>query len=164
MKHSFTAYLSIILYVVLLSCTNSNKMGIHKQNAIDSVLCENFDSFTKRFYTDTVFQMSRIEFPLKGLHNELVETTMSNPIGDTILYVWEKKDWTFNNISFVKIVNSTDTTLKDKYGTKYIRKIKKSSTEVIDSVYIEDSGFITVRKFNLKNKIWYLTYYEFYNN
>ena len=154
----------ISLYFILILLTSCNFKGntYTKEKIIkDTLISEDFDLFSKHFYSDSVFQMSRIEFPLKGLHNEPVETTILSQIGDTILYVWERKNWTILKTSFT---NNKDTSIKDCYGTKYIRRIKKSRTEVIDSVYIEDSGLITVRKFKIKNKKWYLTYYEIYNN
>jgi hypothetical protein len=162
MKKLNTLIVSMCFMLILIISCNFKGNTYPKEKEIgDILISEDFDLFTKHFYSDSIFQMSRIEFPLKGLYNEPVESTMSNPIGDTILYVWERKNWTIVKTSFI---NNKDTSIQDRYGTKYIRRIKKNSTEVIDSVYIEDSGFITVRKFKLKDKKWYLTYYEIYNN
>jgi len=162
MKKLNTLIVSMCFMLILIISCNFKGNTYPKEKAIGGILIsEDFDLFTKHFYSDSIFQMSRIEFPLKGLYNEPVESTMSNPIGDTILYVWERKNWTIVKTSFI---NNKDTSIQDSYGTKHIRRIKKNSTEVIDSVYIEDSGFITVRKFKLKDKKWYLTYYEIYNN
>lgn len=153
--------LLILISILITGCTIKRDAYSKEKIMRDTLVAEDFDSFTKRFYTDSVFQISRIEFPLKGLHNEIVEITQSNSIGDTILYVWQRKDWTIAKTNFI---SNNDTSIQDCYGTKYIRRIQKNSAEVIDSVYIEDSGFITVRKFSVRNRKWYLTYYEIYNN
>ncbi|NJO68122.1 MAG: DUF4348 domain-containing protein [Bacteroidetes bacterium] len=43
---------------------------------------ENFDQFYKRFHTDSIFQMSRIQFPLKGQKINFQGT-----------FSWKKENW-----------------------------------------------------------------------
>ena len=117
---------------------------------------EDFVQFSKLFYTDSLFQMSRIKFPLKGERNIDVPITASNIMGDSIIVGWKKKDWRmltntyFSNNDSVMIIGSD----------KYIRKTNISNKSAIVYTYIEDSGFSVREKFALKKGKWYLIFFS----
>jgi len=145
--------ITLVFALVILSGCNT------LQSLTKSTHSENFEEFSIKFYTDSLFQLSRINFPLKGLYNIEVPETPKNPIGDSIITSWKKNDWNLlkndyfkNNESKVVIENNT-----------YLRKIKKSSKTVIIKTYIENSGFSVTEKFALKKDKWYLIYFSSLN-
>jgi len=117
---------------------------------------EDFAQFSKLFYTDSLFQMSRIKFPLKGERNIDVPITATNVMGDSIVSGWRKKDWRmltntyFSNNDSIMIIGSD----------KYIRKTNISNKSAIVYTYIEDSGFSVREKFALKKGKWYLIFFS----
>jgi len=146
---------NIALFVILIlvvGCSTQQRLSKTHIN-------KSFEEFSKQFYTDSLFQMSRIKFPLKGFHNVEVPVTSKNAVGDSIINGWKKKDWSMltnkyfqNNESEVVIENTT-----------YLRKIHIKSNTVTIKTYIEDSGFCDTEKFAFRNGKWYLIYFSSMN-
>ncbi|HJV78078.1 MAG TPA: hypothetical protein VJ602_06805 [Paludibacter sp.] len=117
---------------------------------------EDFEHFLKVFYTDSLFQVSRIVFPLKGERNIDVPITATNVLGDSIIDGWEKKDW--------RMLTDTYFPNKDTVITidneRYVRKTKKKNKLVVIDTYIEDSGFSVKEIFALKKNKWYLVFFS----
>lgn len=162
MKKEFLILVISALFA-LNSCNQKNKMVKENLLTVDTIIKdvkgESFDEFNKLFYSDSLFQMSRINFPLSGTHNIEVEESPTNESGDSIIHQWQKEDWVIlKQNSF----QGSDT-LKMIDGEIYKRKIQKTDVFVCDSVYIENSGFGVVRKFALRNEKWYLINYSTYN-
>ena len=139
----------VLILILVLSCSTQQAMTKTTKG-------ENFEVFSKRFYKDSLFQISRIKFPLKGLYNIAVPLTSTNAMGDSIINGWKKKDWVMlknsyfpNNDSILVIENTT-----------YLRKIQKTAKSVTIKTYIENSGFSVTEKFALKNGMWYLIYFS----
>ncbi len=100
------------------------------------IVAEDFDRFYQRFHTDSVFQISRIRYPLGGYHADGFEETKwvkgSTPLMRTMIY-------------------DVDTTV---YKVSY----KKSDAEFIQKVWLENSGFSSESRFKLIKNRWYLVY------
>ena len=134
-----------VLFVFVVGCTTQQKLSKTEIN-------KSFEEFSKRFYTDSLFQLSSIKFPLKGLHNVEVPITSKNAVGDSIISVWEKKDWRMlTNMYFptneIKAVIDSST---------YLRKIQQKGNTVTIKTYIEDSGFCDTEKYAFRNGKWVL--------
>jgi len=137
------------LVVFMFGCITQQK--VNKTN-----IKENFEEFSRKFYTDSQFQLSRISFPLKGQHNIDVPVKTTNLLGDSLISGWKKKDWIIlknsyfpNNESVFVIENTT-----------YLRKTQKRAKSVTIVTYIENSGFSITEKYALKNGKWYLVYFS----
>jgi len=98
---------------------------------------EDFDTFFKKFKLDSVFQVSRIKFPLK--------LTISSDDGDTTRFI-PKSSWKY--ISF--------TASKKEKGI--IKKIHVKADEVNVQYTIEDSGIEVEHFFFNVNGKWWLTF------
>lgn len=151
--------LAIFALFVLNSCNQRSKINTNPLTVDAKIEEENFDEFSKLFYSDSLFQLSRISFPLSGIHNIEVEESPSNESGDSIIHEWIKENW----IILKKNSFQGNDSVKNIDGEIYKRKTKKTELFVCDSVYIEDSGFGIVKKFAIKNGKWYLISYSEYN-
>lgn len=99
---------------------------------------ESFDVFYKQFHRDSLFQISRIKFPLPGINSD--EMT----IEDTSYY-WKKADWLMQHM--------IDTTL-------FSRKMSVSDNIVEEVIRSNDPGFFIKRDFKSIKGNWYLVLYE----
>lgn len=96
-KESLTI-LAILLstFNLINSCTaeTSNKREKDKQTIQmnQAITNENFEVFYKRFYSDSLSQISRIIFPLKGFNSDEYDSELGkkNPP-----YFWKRKEWKF---------------------------------------------------------------------
>lgn len=151
--------LIVIASVILIGCSQKEKTNEKKVSnwVVDN---ENFYEFSKLFYTDSIFQINRINFPLSGDHNIDIENSLSNEIGDSTIHGWKRENWVMlRNVTF-----QGEDTVKNIDGVIYRKKIRKTDTLVTESEYIEDSGFEIIKKFSLNKGKWYLIYYSVYNN
>ena len=121
--------------VILLSIS----LGIFIKS-ISSNQSENFEEFNLRFHTDSIFQMSRINFPIKGKSID----------------GFEKHNWSIKNWKFL----SSPVTENDSIIAGYKHSLNKTDDEIIDKIWIENSGFKTERKFKRINGKWFLVYYD----
>jgi hypothetical protein len=104
---------------------------------------ENFDRFYAKFHEDSLFQMERTEFPLKG------EASYLEPNGKQI------KFWYADNWLMQKTFDPTDT-------LGYEQNMISVDTMVVDVIYDGNAQGIT-RYFSLRDGKWYLTFYSDYN-
>ncbi len=104
-----------------------------------SIVEENFAEFDRRFHSDSLFQMSRITFPLKG---KMVDG-------------FDKKDWSAKNWSMMKSLVTENTN-----GKNYKKQTHFSDTLVTEKIWIENSGFSFERHFKKVNGKWFLVYCE----
>jgi hypothetical protein len=138
-------YMMIIMTTCLFACQNnsSNKPNDSK-NTNDTY--EEFKAFINRFYSDTIFQKSRIIIPLEG---EILEWNEKDIV--------VKSDWNNRKIN----VTNYETILKYKPNAKHsIEKGKETCTE---KILIENSGFLMERKFILSERKWFLKEYKISN-
>jgi len=130
----------LILLLLFNYCSSANIED--KQDECDKG--EVFDEFYRKFHTDSSFQLSRIDFPLKGYKR----TGNENPDINDGKYYWKKKNW---------IVHKKFD-LDDNSIYKQDKVFK--DTLVVDKIYIENSGFSIERHFKLIDCKWKLVYYS----
>lgn len=104
---------------------------------------ENFERFYAKFHEDSVFQKSRVDFPLSG------ETSFLSSTG-TQMKLWYEEDW---------IIHQAFDAL-DTLG--YEQNMISADSMIIDVIYDSRAQGIT-RYFSLKDKKWYLTFYSDFN-
>ena len=116
---------------------------------------ENFDQFQSKFYSDSIFQLSRIDFPLEGYNSDDISDIPSDfaeqmgiEIANDDDYHWDKEDWLL---------------IQDLDDNVIERSILRTDSLIIENFIIPNSGFEIIREFKLKEDKWYLVYY-FYRN
>ena len=129
-----------IISLFLVSCNNKNQKNI-KSLKNDVIYPENFNEFYLKFHSDSIFQMKRIKFPLKGYN---IDDTYS-PEDENITFFWEKDKWVFHNRPIKN--DSINIELKNKKGI------------VEEVLSIPNSGVEIIREFKLIDNKWYLVFY-----
>lgn len=122
---------SIIILLTFISCDKSRTQ--EKMN-VSNFSIENFDSFYDKFHKDSLFQISRLKFPLKGAPDR----------GD-INEKWTKENW-----------HILKTKIYDVDTTQYKVSYEKHEKSFIEKVWLEDSGFSFEYKFELIDNKWFL--------
>jgi Domain of unknown function (DUF4348) len=149
MKNLHYQIFAILVSLILcLSCNNSGKKVTGK------ISNEDFNIFYNRFYSDSIFQKSRIEFPLLGIHyiNE-----------DGKFESKELTKWQETEFHVIKNTFPDNDTVLIVGREIYKRRISKQDTLVIENVFLENSGFQIIKKFGIKERKWYLISYDEYN-
>ncbi len=98
---------------------------------------EKFETFNKRFHSDSVFQLKRIAFPIQGGY-----------FATDTFFSWTPENWILHRNA---IGEAVDKAIFD-------HTIKRLDKMVTEKITISNSGFSFERRFTLKNRIWYLTY------
>jgi len=144
-KKNFSLSL-VILVLILLQTSCKNKIQVLSMVERKDQI-EDFDAFYDRFHSDSVFQMSRVKFPLEG---GLFE-------GGSVDVVDDGTPITRDNYQLLKFkIYDVDTTM---YKTSY----NKTKDSFIEKAWIEDSGFSCEFRFKLIDKKWYLIYAQTIN-
>jgi len=129
-------YLMLLFTSILFSFTDCKSIRVNSSNVLARTFGENFTKFYDRFHKDSVFQMSRIKFPLSGMS--------ADGSGEKN---WDKKNW---RVMRVKIYD-VDTAQFKVY-------FKKTEKVFIQKVWIANSGFSSECRFELIDRRWYLMY------
>jgi hypothetical protein len=151
----------IIAIAIFGSCgAKSANEKIAQNNILTTnkiVINENFNEFYKKFYGDSLFQLSRITFPLKGFNSD----EYNEELGDkNPQYFWKKNEWTFLETLPQNYVKYD----KKEWIEEYKKEIKhKKDSSVLEKIYMVDSGYIEERVFKLIKGKWFLVFYS-YNN
>lgn len=58
--------LTVFVTIILLTFISCDKSRTQEKKNISNSNIENFDSFYDKFHKDSLFQISRLKFPLKG--------------------------------------------------------------------------------------------------
>ena len=121
-----------LIVLIVFSCKNTGQTKA-------TVESESFDVFNQRFHTDSLFQLSRVKFPIEGQQID----------------AFDERDWTPNNWIMLKVpvAENVDT-------TEYKHSLKKTAASVEEAYWVEESGFHVERQFKLIDGKWYLTYYN----
>lgn len=115
----------------------------NSQRAEDETLCnQDFDTFFKRFASDSVFQKQRVKFPLKWFFFEDSYEKLSSDI-------LEKSDY-----NFIDFREDKDA-MKNESG-KYEIIIEKGDHEVNYLLKGYDNGIYLSYKFELFNSCWFM--------
>lgn len=132
-KNSSKILCLVPLFLLLINCNRREKL---KKVQKEDVVMEKFDVFYNEFHSDSLFQMSRIKFPLQG----------QNIDG------FKKNKWTKVNWVLLK------TKIYDIDTLEFKTRWEKSATSFVQKCYLEHSGFSSEYRFQLIKKKWYLTY------
>lgn len=138
----FTLYLILLISFTFLSC---NKKEVQKEQALDLIKknkvsnIENFEEFNKKFHSDSLFQVSRVDFPIEGKHVYGFEQ-----------YSWSRKNWQFQAVPVAE---------KSGIG-EYQHSLIKTDTLITEKFWIPNSGFEVERQFKLIKNKWFLIYYN----
>lgn len=162
----------LIISVFLVSCEKNdvkqdNKISNKTSNPSSEISkSEDFEVFRKKFYSDSIFQMSRIVFPLEGdcnfcyneidILNQKDTNTVYFFIKDHILY-WKKDTWEFISEFKDKEFQSEEGMYRTSTtgdGKKKIERIKNIDVYYNDGYYLE---------YKLIDNIWYLTQLHVYS-
>lgn len=97
---------------------------------------ERFDSFSKKFHSDSLFQIKRVKFPINGYSVD--------PEGNEAS--WDKSTWLMHRMPIQNIDTTTfKVVITEQPGVR------------VEEVFIEGSGFRTRRVFTQIKGKWYLT-------
>ena len=115
--------------MTFVSCDNNNKSYKEKNSVAlrqtnDST--ENFDEFNVRFHTDSLFQLSRISFPIGGHFADANDS-----------YKWTPENWVLMRVPVKEKVQSNI----------YQHELHKTDTSVTERFWIDNSGFDVERRF-----------------
>lgn len=116
---------------------------------------EKFDDFFTRFFNDSIFQKTRIDFPLRGMSTEYIfdERESIDTVGDFFVirdgkFYWTKDNWVFlQNAN----LNQQDYSYSKTKGESYYEITYRSKVDDI----------VLFFKFQSESGLWYLTYYSF---
>ena len=123
--------LSSIILLTFISCYKSRTL---EKKSITNSSIENFEFFYDKFHKDSLFQISRLKFPLKG-----------SPDRGNINEKWTKVNW-----------HILKTKIYDVDTTQYKVAFEKHEKSFIEKVWLEDSGFSFEYKFELIDNKWFL--------
>lgn len=145
-----TIQIIFALFVFTLSIVAcSNKGDQENVNILpeESIDLNDFYDFYQRFHNDSLFQMTHIIFPLKGLPREVDSTTY---VKDD--FVWTEEDWILHK-SF------------DFEVSGFEREIKPFGPNMIqEKITHKKTGSGMTRRFaKLGDKDWNLIYYADFN-
>lgn len=125
-------YLLLFCLLALVACTSSNTAHI----ALDDDGNEDFQSFRQVYYTDSLFQLQRTEFPLSG----------RDPKGEQKHFYWEIDNWKHLKLS------------DDNPQVKRLPLLNLKNL-MIERIVLQDR-FMIETKFSLVDGKWYLTEYS----
>jgi hypothetical protein len=117
---------------------NSKESALRTVSSIESRDSESFESFNERFHSDSLFQMSRTVFPLQGKYRDGWDSTQRTP-----------STWVFMTEKVKKVFADSD----------YMHAYTEETGRVSEKYWIENSGFLSERKFELRKGKWYLVYF-----
>ena len=140
-------YLFLAFNIVFISCNKGIKGNINggddanQEPKSGKYAIEDFEGFYKRFNEDSLFQRSRIIFPLPGINTDDMDINQKK-------YYWEENKWIFKSTVGLDTINF-----------KKVRKTEKTKVieEITSSEYL---GLIIRFEFSLVNGKWFLTRYE----
>ncbi len=143
--------IAFFLFSVIISCNRTTKEvttiskeevkpEIKKESTKKSkaVKYENYNTFYNRFHRDSLFQMSRVKFPIGGYFTDTVGEERT----------WSKTNWIMHRSK----IQEADTSI-------YKVNIESATTVKKEELFIEGGGFKVERKFQRINGKWFLVYY-----
>lgn len=137
--------LGIIFTVIIffVSCNKGKKIeksGLENPSKkVEKKLAENFEEFNKKFHSDSIFQISRVDFPIEGKY-----------VSGFDQHYWTKKNWEF------QIIPVSEKSMSEEY----LHSLVKTDSVITERFWIQDSGFEVERTFKLINNKWFLVYYN----
>ena len=123
--------LSTIILLTFISCYKSRTL---EKKSITNSSIENFEFFYDKFHKDSLFQISRLKFPMKG-----------GPDRGDINEEWTKENW-----------HILKTKIYDVDTTRYKVSYEKHEKSFLEKVWFVDSGFSFEYRFELIDNKWFL--------
>lgn len=139
-------YFPALLTLLMFGCSanqSSRNGDTTRATAAVSSKKEDFGLFFKKFQSDSVFQLSRVSFPLKA--------EAKSDDGDSTRLV-DKKDWTYTSI------------ISGKIDRGIIHKKKLSANGYLVQCQVSDTGIELDYHFINKDGKWQLKYVEDYSD
>ncbi len=127
--------------IILLFAVSSLLYSCSVFKPAHSNKAENFDQFYKRFHTDSLFQMSRITFPLEGLPSFAEEAQFTGE-----RFRWQRDDWEQHLLINYDAFPDLSQNLVKEQG------------QVKESINM-GNGFGLERHFALEEGKWFLVFY-----
>lgn len=121
--------------LILASCSDNKNNQAKPATQRAKTQAESFDTFFERFSSDSVFQKSRVNFPLNMEVYDVGADSTTTP-------VIKANEWSFFNIKAL--------------GKKYIFKTRKDNNRYILTAQIEDTGVYVEYIFDLRESKWTL--------
>jgi hypothetical protein len=156
---------TIIVVVILLFCSCNRKSATETNlPQIKEVRVENFDTFMKKFYSDSIFQINRIVFPLEN--DRKIEIEYAEALKDSNnISITKNNNYTRYNKSNWMMLTTNQSFGNDSIvivdGIKYIRRFHKTEKYVEESILYADPEYIFMTvKYKLINGKWYLVDYQ----
>lgn len=152
-----TVYL-IAIFLLFLNCSkktetkqNTTKLPTVAKTGIQ----ENFEQFKQLFFTDSVFQRSRITFPLRGMSTEYVFDEEETK--DTVTSVYMVKDGKF----YWQKEKCHTLNVKNLETTEYDKKVTTNKNEISIKYQSKKDDYAIFFIFSLNDKNqWILTEYS----
>ena len=150
-------FLSFIL-IILNGCgpkkLNNNVISDDKSSSKTLVKDENFASFYDKFYSDSIFQISRIVFPLPCADSEII-------YGDAVVADQENESYFIkNNKIFYKKNGWKFLTHPYEKDTAYVKTIEKIGSNMREHLRDKESGSSAITcEFALIEKKWMLVFF-----
>lgn len=124
--------------------TNATSQIEKETEKISTVTVENFDAFFERFSKDSVFQKSRIKFPLKtSYHEDPTE-------GEIVHYLKDSSETEY--IDF-----TGDSLAMNKETDKFAPKVEKTAKGMVYKRIGYDNGIYISYIFILSDNSWFLS-------
>lgn len=147
-----------IFYILTAGCNIKGNTADNTNKSRDTLYIEDFDSFKSKFYSDSIFQISRIIFPLESEkksekeYSEALKDSNINEISKNNHPSYDKSDW---------IILADDSFKDDSVaiidGVKYKRRFYKTSKFVEENIlYADPEQVMIMSKFQLINNKWYM--------
>jgi hypothetical protein len=154
----------IILLILLFSSCNKKNATENILSKIKEVKVEDFDTFINKFYSDSLFQINRIVFPLEN--DRKIESEYKEALNDSInISINNENKYIPHNKNNWVTLTTDQTFRKDSIviadGVKYIRRFHKTEKYVEESILYADPEYIfMIVKYKLINGKWYLVDYQ----
>ncbi len=132
----------LLAAVIFFTCKPKEDKIIKEVSSTATFESSDFLEFYDKFGEDSVFQLSRIAFPLEGIQSAKDDETILDPN-----FKWTKEDW--------KIHKKFD----DVNGT-YVREFYDLSGIVVEVISDTSGKFSMERRFGKLSSGWHLIYYR----
>ena len=153
----------IIFSILLFSSCHKKSATENNLSQIKEVRVENFYTFINKFYSDSLFQLTRIVFPLESETDSVMNKKNleeKDPKAET-----DTSNFIAHNKSNWKMLITDSSFRKDSIvivdGVKYIRRFHKTEKYVEESILYANPEYIFMTvKYKLINGKWYLIDYQ----
>jgi hypothetical protein len=140
-------FILIITVIALSSCKKNQKTEV-KEPALSAeetqTLPPDFMDFYKKFHSDSLYQMTHIQFPLQGY-----PTQVDN---DTTVYIDESYRWLADKWIMHRMESFSDTAFTRKFDVPL-------PMAVSETIQQRNSPFKMFRRFYKRDNEWFLIYY-----